>query len=399
VCAAPRPSRFTAISAYITSTHVALVVAAIAAPIIAIIGNPVTPDIATGIAMVGIIGVAGTGTLVSGRLPDSRLAKWWRRPGMIVLWSTLLVLASIALTTVSAPGQRDIAAVAFPLALAFRAVATGPFWGASIRVIASALICYLAARLLHGLAALDPGGLLTTVAFAGVIAFAVIGQDTVYALVLEIDDLRTTEAQRAVTQERQRFAGDLHDIQGQHLQLLAAEAQLVQRLLAAERYDEARNHAARLGRVANDAVEDMRSVVHGYRHVGVEEEAANAVLVLEAAGITVNAAITPLAGLTDDADRLLGLTIREGITNVLRHTHTRQCQLAVGKAHQGAQPGNAILLSDAGPSTSHTTRQGSGLAALQQRYTEAGGTLTFTQDATAGSQLRGWLPATPESRP
>jgi two-component system sensor histidine kinase DesK len=399
-------------STYIGSTHAVLVAAAILVPVISATIGPATPLTMTGLVIAGIITALGVLVLVSEHRPDARFATRWRAPGVSTSWGMILVLGSIALA--AAGNGHDIAVTVFPLALSFRSLATGSFpgvpravrpptrftqalaglgfWGGSLAVGASALVCYLAARLIRSVAGLDPEGLLPAVALAALVAFAVIGQDTVYALAREVDDLRSTESQRAVAQERQRFAGDLHDIQGQHLQLLAAEAQLVQRLIDAGRHDDARDHAARIGQAAAAAVEDMRNVVHGYRAVRTPDEAANAVRVLEAAGLSVDAVINPPATIPEDADRLIGLTIREGITNVLRHTHTRHCHLTVTEAVRENQAGTRILLTDAGPAATAPLTPGSGITELRHRYADAGGILTLAVDATAGSRLEGWLP-------
>lgn len=391
-----RPSSFRGIGVYIASTQVVLVVTAVVASAFSYLEAASPPRATVGIAAAVLVGVLGAVALLTERRPDHRFSRWWRRPTVAGVWIAALILASVALATVSPTPTREITPTVVPLALAFRAIAAGSFWVASARVAGAAVICLVGSHLLRGITEPGLGEPTPTIAIAAIVAFAVLGQDMVYALALEIDDLRTTEAQRAVTHERQRFAGDLHDIQGQNLQLLAAEAQIVQRLIDAGRYPEAGKHATRLGQIAATAVDEMRSVVHAYRDVSVDAEASNAVRVLEAANISVAAEIDPPAGLADATDRLLGLTIREGITNVLRHTRARSCRLTVRREPVGDRPGVMLLLADSGPTAPQTTQPGSGIAELEHRYIQAGGRLSFTTTETAGSRLEGWLPLTGE---
>ncbi|GAA4282515.1 hypothetical protein GCM10022261_00460 [Brevibacterium daeguense] len=167
---------------------------------------------------------------------------------------------------------------------------------------------------------------------------------------------------------------------------------MVQRLLDAGRQDDAREHAARLGDIAAAALAEMRSVVHGYRPVSVETEAANAARVLESAGITVRVRTDGHPTLSDGTDRLLGLTIREGITNILRHTQAHRCDLTVRPERRNGRDGIAVVLIDSGPTAPQTGPPGDGLAALERRYTEAGGHLTFTAAGGDGGHLDAWLP-------
>src|SRR5690625_1507701 len=386
-----RPLLFSGIGAYISATHGVLVAAALAAPTLAYINDPDSGTAVPGIVLTVLICALGGLALFTETAPDRRVSRFWRRGPVMAVWSVLLMVAVAAQLPIGPDHAASFSPVAPPVALALRSLATGSVWVTSVRIRGGALACYLGVSLLHRLTGAEAPELALSLAVGTLLALAILGQDTIYRLAVELDDLRSTEAQRAVSHERQRFAGDLHDIQGQNLQLLAAEAQIVQRLIAAGRYDDASAHAAQLGQIAATANEEMRDVVHAYRAVSVKDEAANAVRVLESAGISVDSRIDPPSGLTEAADRLLGLTIREGVTNVLRHTSTGSCWLSVEMQHQGGRSVR-VALTDSGPTSSpETARGGAGLRDLRRRYAEAGGHLEFTT-AEHGSQLEGRLP-------
>ena len=394
VPAAPRSSPLSAIGVYIASTHVVLVVAATIAPTVAFVtGTPPPGAAITGIAIAALVAALGGLALLSEAMPDRRAARLWQRTPAAIAWGVALVAGSAVLAAVTPGGAGTVSAAAFAIGLALRAIATGSFWARSLRiVVGSALV--LGVLLLSG-AAPGPDPVLT-VALGALLAFAITGQDAVYALALEVDDLRAADAERAVGRERRRFAGDLHDIQGQHLQLLAVEARLVQRLIDAGRHDDAREHAARMGRIAATALDEMRDVVHASRPVSVETEAANAARVLESAGIAVEAVVDVGPALPAVAARLLGLAIREGTTNVLRHTRADRCRLVVRSETRDGRDGVAVILADSGPAAAPTGPAGTGLATLARRCSDAGGRLAFT--AVDGGRLDAWLPLVPEGR-
>ncbi|MFC3276308.1 GNAT family N-acetyltransferase, partial [Agromyces mediolanus] len=119
-------------------------------------------------------------------------------------------------------------------------------------------------------------------------------------------------------QERLRFASDLHDIQGHHLQVISLKSELAERLL--ERDPErarALVHEVRL--IAKEALEETRSLVAGYRQVAFDEELENAREVLAASGAVCTLRLGPVPS-GHEVQRALGSVVREATTNILRHS-------------------------------------------------------------------------------
>ena len=148
-----------------------------------------------------------------------------------------------------------------------------------------------------------------------------VAQVWIWDVTLRLDKARTAEAEVAVLRERLRFAGDLHDIQGHQLQAIALKAQLAARLIGVD--DElARRHAGDAHALALEALGETRELVQGYRRVGLAVELANAVGILRAAGVDAAVAGTPEA-VPVALQPLFGSLVREGATNLLRHTRRR----------------------------------------------------------------------------
>ncbi|MGN9758752.1 sensor histidine kinase [Streptomyces sp. SD31] len=221
-------------------------------------------------------------------------------------------------------------------------------------------------------AALFPAGL---VAFT---AWVTLGPLWAWDTARRLDEARRLEAEVAVKEERLRFAADLHDIQGHHLQVIALKGELAARLVE---LDPARAAAElkEIRRLAADALSDTRAVVQGYRRTTLEDEITNATRVLAAADIDARMAVDPdavAAGLTDSARHLLGLVMREATTNVLRHSRARHAEVDYRIAGGFAR----LRVSNDGAEEHPAGLEGTGLRTLAERLGAAGGELTWEHD-------------------
>jgi two-component system, NarL family, sensor histidine kinase DesK len=189
-----------------------------------------------------------------------------------------------------------------------------------------------------------------------------------------LERARRLSAELAVADERLRFAADLHDIQGHHLQVIALKSELAARLATTDPA-RAAEQMQQVQRLSTEALRDTRAVVQGYRRTSLEDEIANATRVLAAAGIDARLRVDPAAdtGRLSEASRhLLGLVMREATTNVLRHSQARRAEVdyrvQAGVARLRVCNDGAV----AGPGASG----GTGLDMLAERLAAVGGTLT-----------------------
>lgn len=101
-----------------------------------------------------------------------------------------------------------------------------------------------------------------------------------------------------MARERLRFASDLHDIQGHHIQVIALKAELADRLLASNDDKHRQVAQAAIGEVralAEEAQAETRQLVRDLRVVSLGEELDNAKDVLGAVGILDVTVETPAA--------------------------------------------------------------------------------------------------------
>jgi two-component system, NarL family, sensor histidine kinase DesK len=242
-----------------------------------------------------------------------------------------------------------------------------------------------AAAVLGGIAALASAGrggwlgaVLLPPALLAITAATLLGLLWGWEVAARLERARRLSAELAVAGERLRFAADLHDIQGHHLQVIALKSELAARLAEA---DPARAAAEmrEVQRLATEALQDTRAVVQGYRRTSLDAEIANATRVLAAAGIDARLQVDPAANtdrLSETTRHLLGLLMREATTNVLRHSQARRTEVdyrvEAGVARLRVCNDGAV----AGPSA----LSGTGLDMLAERLAAVGGRLTREHD-------------------
>ncbi|MFJ4998087.1 sensor histidine kinase [Microbacterium sp. NPDC088619] len=193
-------------------------------------------------------------------------------------------------------------------------------------------------------------------------------------VLVTVDRARASESRLAATQERLRVATDVHDLQGHHLQVIALQLELAERLMRID--PDAALDQLQAARVSVDeARQGTRDLATRFRSVPLGDEVANARDLLAAAGLDVEAEIAPDA---DDApSSALGPVIRETTTNVLRHGAGRRARLALGRVADGWRYEVANDMTDGVGGEP----VGSGLDGVRRRISEAGGTLEIREDA------------------
>jgi two-component system, NarL family, sensor histidine kinase DesK len=211
--------------------------------------------------------------------------------------------------------------------------------------------------------------------------------------VRELDEAREEivhlAASEAVAAERLRFARDLHDLIGHSLSLITLKSELAGRLLPGDP-DRAATEIADVERVARQSLREVREAVAGYRQPGLSAELAAARELLAAAGIDAN--IDATADLLPPAiDGVLAWTVREGVTNVIRHSRARHCEIRI--THDDGTIRAEVT--DDGPgglATLPPETSGSGLSGLAERIAVQGGHLATSARDGDGFTLSVTLP-------
>ncbi len=201
-------------------------------------------------------------------------------------------------------------------------------------------------------------------------------------------------ARLAVTEERLRFARDMHDLLGHSLSALAVKAELAGRLVdrAPER---AEKELREVHDLAREALGQVRTAVSGYRDLDLAEEVASVRGVLETAGTRVE--VTGLADLLADlevpgeATAPIAWVVREGGTNVLRHSEATHCRIDFSLVRGEGGRALVVEMSNDGAGEGNGDK-GNGLNGLSERLSAVGGGLTAARTREGGFLLRAVLP-------
>jgi two-component system sensor histidine kinase DesK len=199
---------------------------------------------------------------------------------------------------------------------------------------------------------------------------------------------RNELAELAVAGERERFARDLHDLLGHSLSVISLKAQLSRRLLASDP-DAAAAHLSDLEQVTRDALGEVRDAVSGYRQPTLEAALAAARQALAAASIDAHIEVAETTELEPATERVLAWAVREGTTNVIRHSGSSNCWIRLG----GGVSTAALEIVDDGTATAgRSSGGGSGLRGLRERAASLAGAVENGARSEGGYRLAVILP-------
>ncbi|WP_232666882.1 sensor histidine kinase [Pseudonocardia sp. TRM90224] len=189
------------------------------------------------------------------------------------------------------------------------------------------------------------------------------------SLVVRLHSARTERAALAVAAERLRFASDLHDLLGFSLSAITLKTELALRLvdIDPERADRELDEVLALSR---QALLDARAVARSSHDLSLEDEASSAVRLLTAAGIDVTTHVDgrPLPA---DVRTVLATVLREGATNLLRHSKARSCEIVVARSGRSV---TIEMVNDGAPEAA-VSAAGTGIRNLTARVEALGGRL------------------------
>jgi two-component system sensor histidine kinase DesK len=286
-------------------------------------------------------------------------------------WAVLAAMAILLVVAAPAAGESVVGGTVY---IAVTAVLTLPFVQAWSAVAATVIAVMVIPRFVPGWSLDAFFGLqvvVSSVAAWGITQVIARGADLAYA--------REQLAELAVVAERDRVARDMHDILGHSLTVIAVKAELALRLMSLDP-GRARQEVADVERLARQSLADVRETVGGLRRVTLAGELAGARTALQAAGIDafLPATIDDVPG---GRDELYGWVVREGTTNVIRHSGATRCEIRL-------RPNGVEVLDDghgADPGIHHDG--GHGLRGLSERVEAAGGALSAGPRAAGGFRL------------
>lgn len=308
----------------------------------------------------------------------------WSPPGAAQILLSALGLAFLVFAyfkSFSLAGRRLMAVVVVMVAISIVLIPVGGGWNALAiypamqaakirphRVAAFIVALTLSSFLVAGFLSQQPllwwlPSLLIPVLIAG----ATLSREAFYDRTLAL--LATQEEVRRLAglAERERMMRDLHDVVGRTLTLVALKADLVVRL-ATRDGEAAKAEAQTIADQARAGLEEVSVALAGGAGGSLANEIAVSAEALEAVGIGLDFR-GQSSSVPGDAGAVLAMTLREAITNVIRHSGASHCFIELETG------GATVRLSVTDNGTGGPFEDGNGLTGMRQRLFAAGGEL------------------------
>ena len=122
----------------------------------------------------------------------------------------------------------------------------------------------------------------------------------------------------AVIAERERIARDLHDLLGHTLSMITLKSELARKLTKTDP-TRAASEMAEVETISRDTLSQVREAVRGYRAKGMAGEIESAKRALKWASIEFDMR-ADVVDLPPRHETALALALREGVTNIVRHS-------------------------------------------------------------------------------
>jgi len=303
-------------------------------------------------------------------------------------WIPVAALAGLSVALVLGDGPRWLVLLIFTSACAGGRFALGR----AVRAVAAlAILTGLLGWLSHDtLSDVGPGMFWT--GMAGILTI-IINHFRLTNRTLRV--AREEIARLAVEAERLRFARDLHDLLGHDLAHLALKSEVAEYLVPTAP-EQAIATIREMGDVARTALQEVRAAVAGYRQPTLAGELRGAREILSAAGIAFDHDGPDIAP-PPAVEAALAWAVREGVTNVVKHSRARRCTIrttqhtgcvGVEVIDDGRGPDNGV----AAPLAPESRYGGNGLPGLTERVSALGGRCDAGRRPDGGFRLSVTLP-------
>ena len=215
--------------------------------------------------------------------------------------------------------------------------------------------------------------------FIAIFLLVVIGGGNIFFAEQKRADVKLIRAQDQIEQlaavaERERIARDLHDVLGHTLSVIVLKAELAGRLIERDP-QRAAQEMADVERTARTALSEVREAIGGYRSKGLTAEIEQARDTLKAAGVVLSYE-SPVPQLNATDETVFCLSVREAVTNIVRHAQASHCRMRFTRADDGF---HSLHMNDDGVHAK--LQEGNGLRGMRERVQSVGGRLSISTDA------------------
>ena len=187
----------------------------------------------------------------------------------------------------------------------------------------------------------------------------------------QLQRARELEQHLAAVSERERIAQDLHDLLGQTLTMVAIKSDVATKLFDSKP-EQAKQELSDIRDAARMALKDVREAVAGMNKTTVKAELKRAEQILASANIQLTIR-GELLNLTPELDQVLGLAVREAMTNIVRHSQAKRANFEI------TNDGEFLRVSIEDNGQQDRLIEGSGIKGLRKRIAAIGGSTNLEQ--------------------
>ncbi|GKU77393.1 sensor histidine kinase [Paenibacillus sp. L3-i20] len=196
-------------------------------------------------------------------------------------------------------------------------------------------------------------------------------------------DIANAQLERFIQEEeRNRIARDLHDTLGQTLTMIKLKSELTMRLVD-KNPEKAKDELLDIVNNSRYALKQVRELVTDMKFVSFTKEMELSKEILRKAGIEMivegDRAIIPLSNV---AETMAALSVREAVTNIIKHSEADQCTVA----HYIQFEHYYIKVSDNG--NGHIKQgDGNGLLSIKERMSKLQGDMYISAEPDKGTVI------------
>ncbi|SHN33868.1 sensor histidine kinase [Gracilibacillus kekensis] len=182
-------------------------------------------------------------------------------------------------------------------------------------------------------------------------------------------------------EERQRIARDIHDTLGQTLTMIKLKSELTTRLIDKD-VPRAREELTDILITSRSALKQVRELVSDMKFISLQSELDSAEKLIQSVGMKYKLHIGELPLLSSVAETMTALSIRESVTNVIRHSRARCCMITsevIGSSLVIRIYDDGIGLNDSG--------SGNGIQSIKERMQLIKGTAAISNASPCGTEV------------
>lgn len=194
-------------------------------------------------------------------------------------------------------------------------------------------------------------------------------------------------------EERNRIARDLHDTLGQTLTMIKLKSELTMRLVE-NNPEKAKHELQDILNTSRYALKQVRELVTDMKFVSLKKEMELSKDILQKAGIAfVMNDDESLPHLSNVAETMAALSVREAITNIIKHSEANQCTITPYIESEYY----CLQVSDNG-NGSLKQGEGNGLQSMKERMAMLQGDIQITSSQGKGTVITFKVPLTSSGR-